>query len=115
MKLSVDHFLGRHWLACLLLALHTVLIAAVGWVQLDNGWDDMNPTFLLLLGFQSIDAPIHWLLRPLIDVGQLPGTYLAATMVLGGLFWFALGSLLSFVGRGLRHLLGRSRQVTDVV
>ena len=102
--MSIDRFVSRHWFALLLAALHTILVGAWAWIELDNAWNDMNPTMLVMMALYVVDYPIHLLLRPFIDNVEQTGTYLAATLVLGGAFWFTVGTLISYACRALRHM-----------
>jgi hypothetical protein len=46
-----------------------------------------------------VDYPFHLLLRPLIDGSEYVGTYLVAILVLGGVFWFIVGSIVTYIIR----------------
>ena len=37
--MSIDSFVSRNWFACLLVALHTLLVGAYGWIELDGAFD----------------------------------------------------------------------------
>lgn len=102
--MSFDRFIGRHWFACLLVALHTLLVGIYAWIELDKAWNDMNPTMLVMMSLYVIDYPIHQLLRPLINGTESTGTYLVVLAILGGAFWFAVGTAVTYVSRGARHL-----------
>ena len=89
--------------------MHALLVRAWAWIELDNAWNDMNPTMLVTMALYVVDYPIHWVLRLLIDNVQRTGTYLTATLVLGTLFWFAVGELLTLACRGIRRISVRRR------
>src|SRR5262245_19820245 len=105
MFMNIDRFIRRHWFACLLVALHTLLVGAYAWIELDDAWNDMNSTMLVMVAMAKIDYPIHLLLQPLINNQQSTGTYLAALLVLGGAFWFAVGTIVSYVSRQVTQTL----------
>ena len=113
--MNVDNLVRRNWFAFLLVALHTLLIVAWAWIQLDNTWNDMNPTMLVMAALHLFDFPIHVVLHPFIDNAQQTGTYLAALLVLGGAFWFAIGWLVSHAFRRVCQFVGRNRAVTHGV
>jgi hypothetical protein len=106
--MSIDLLVSRHWFACLLVVLHTLLVGVYAWIELDDAWNDMNPTMLVMLAIATIDYPIHLVLQPLINNQQSIGTYLAATLVLGGAFWFAMGTIVTYVCRQMKHTFIRS-------
>jgi hypothetical protein len=97
--MSIDRFIRRHPLACVLVALHTLLVGAYVWIELNHAWNDMNPTMLVMAGLHLADFPIHLLLHPLFDGVEQTGSYLAALLVIGGAYWFAMGSLIEFAWR----------------
>ncbi len=106
--MNIDRFVSRNWFALLLVALHMLLLVGAAWITLDNAWNDMHPTFLLLIAFQTVDAPILWVLTPVVDAVKTPGTLLAATFVLGTPFWFAVGTFVTYACRALHQLkIGR--------
>jgi hypothetical protein len=107
--MSIDSFVRRHWFALLLLALHSLLVGAWAWIELDNAWNDMNPTMLVMAAFHIVDYPIHALLQPLIPVAEHTGTYLAAALVLGGAVWFAVGWLMGYAVRESRRFFTSRR------
>lgn len=102
--MSVDRFAKRYWLALLLVALHTLLVGLWAWIELDHAWNDMNATMLVQMAFYVADWPIHWVLRPWIDSVARTGTYLAATLALGTVFWFAVGVAATVSCRAAWHL-----------
>lgn len=102
--MSIDSLVKRHWFACLLVALHTLLVSAYAWIELDHAWNDMNPTMLVMLAMAKIDYPIHLVLQPFINNQQSIGNYLVATPVLGGAFWFAVGSIVTYGCRQLKNV-----------
>lgn len=102
--MSINRFAKRYWLALLLVGLHTLLIGLWAWIELDDAWNDMNPTMLVQVAFYVADWPIHWVLHPWIDSVARTGTYLAATLALGTLFWFAVGVVLTAGCRALWRL-----------
>jgi hypothetical protein len=102
--MSIDQFLNRHRFACFLVALHTLLVGAWAWIELNDAWNDMNPTMLVWVAFRVFDYPIHVILHPLIDNVGHTGNYLAATLVLGGAYWFAIGTFAAQVSRWVRRL-----------
>ena len=111
--MSKDRFVSRHWFALSLVALHTLLIAAYAWIELDDAWNDMNPTMLVMAGLHVVDYPIHMLLQPLFQGGDNLGSYLTTLFVLGGAYWFAIGTMLTHVLRTARKLLiGNERRMT---
>lgn len=102
--MSIERFLSRHRFACFLVALHTLLVGAWAWIELNNAWNDTKPTMLVWVAFRMFDYPIHLILHPFIDNVAQTGTYLVATLVLGGAFWFAIGTLASHVFRWVGRL-----------
>jgi hypothetical protein len=102
--MSIDRFASRYWFGLLLVALHTLLVGAWTWIELDDAWNDMNPTMLVMAALHIVDYPIHLVLRPFIDNVEQTGTYLAATIVLGGMFWFVVGTLVAYACRALRQI-----------
>jgi hypothetical protein len=101
--LSFDRFASRHWLALLLVCLHTLLVVAYAWIELDHAWNDMNASMLVMAGLHIVDYPIHMLLQPLFRGGDNTGSYLATLLVVGGAYWFALGTVTSY---GIRTIRG---------
>ena len=93
--MSVDRFIARNRMACALFALHTLLIGAYAWIELNHAWNDMNPTMLVMAAFHIFDYPVHLALQPFFAGGQQLGSYLVATLIVGGAFWFAIGWCLS--------------------
>lgn len=94
--MSIDRFIGRHRLASLLVALHTLMVGAFVWIELNHAWNDMNPTMLVMAALHVFDYPVNAVLQPLINSAENLGTYLAALLVLGGVFWFIVGTLITF-------------------
>jgi uncharacterized membrane protein len=111
--MNINQFAARNWFAWLLVALHSLLVGAYAWIELDNAWNDMNPTMLVMVGLHVIDYPIHVILQPLIDNVEQTGTYLAATLALGGTFWFGVGSIITFAARMLHHIMLGYRPATN--
>ena len=99
--MSLNRFLGKNWLACLLVSLHSLLIVLWAWIELDNAWNDMNPTMIVMAALYVIDYPINQLLTYLVSPTTQTGTYLAALLLFGGVFWFAVGSFFAAIGRRL--------------
>jgi hypothetical protein len=97
--MSLDRFVARNWFACTLVLLHTLLIAAWAWIELDDAWNDMNPTMLVMAALHVADYPIHQLLRLIFSPATGTGTVLAATLAFGGLFWFGVGLVAAAVIR----------------
>ena len=93
--MSVDRFIAHNRIACTFVAIHTLLIGAYACIELNHAWNDMNPTMLVMAAFHIVDYPIHVVLRPFFAGGQQLGSYLVATLILGGAFWFAIGWCLS--------------------
>jgi hypothetical protein len=60
-----------------------------------------------------VDYPIHALLNRLIDSAERTGTYLAVLVVIGGAFWFLVGTLVAHTGRSLRQIFIAGRPATD--
>jgi hypothetical protein len=113
--MSIDRFFRRHPLACILVALHTLLVGAYAWIELNHAWNDMDPTMLVMAGLHLADYPIHLLLQPLFDRVDQTGSYLAALLVVGGAYWFAIGAIIEFAGRRLLRLLLGRRSARTVV
>jgi hypothetical protein len=111
--MSTDRFISRHWFACLLVALHTLLVGIYAWIELDHAWNDMNPTMLVMMSLHVVDYPVHQVLRHLISIQESPGTYLAVLLVAGGAFWFALGTGVTYACRSARHLLFGGHPATN--
>lgn len=101
--MSIERFLNHHWFACFLVALHTLLVGTWVWIELNDAWNDMNPTMLVWFAFRVFDYPVHLILHPFIDNVAQTGTYLAATLVIGGAFWFAIGTLAAHACRWVRR------------
>jgi hypothetical protein len=102
--MTTEKFFRRHWFATLLVLLHALLVLTWAWIELDGAWNDMNPTMLVWSAFLVIDYPIHLILAPYIDNVHRTGTYLAADLALGSLYWFAIGSVLAYACRALHRL-----------
>jgi len=99
--MSIDRFLRRNVIGCIFAGIHTLLVLAYAWIELNHAWNDMNPTMLVMAALHLADYPIHVLLAPIIDNTNQLGTYLAVLAVVGGGFWFAIGT---FVGQLFRML-----------
>ena len=113
--MSIDNFIHRNRLACLLMALHTLLVGAYAWIELNHAWNDMNPTMLVMAAMHVVDYPIHLVLSPFFGAGQQVGSYLFATLILGGIFWFAIGWCLSHAYRTVRQLVVRQQPMANGV
>jgi hypothetical protein len=111
--MGINNFIRRNLFASLLLALHTVLIGAYAWIELDHAWNDMNPTMLVMAATRVFDYPIHLVLHAFVDLGQHTGTYLASLLVLGGAFWFACGWLVSHAFRAVWQWVVLSQPVRN--
>src|SRR6188768_1876500 len=111
--MTSNRFLSNHWFALSLVALHTSLVGAYAWIELDHAWNDMNATMLVMAGLHIVDYPIHALLQPLFHGTERIGTYLAALTISGGAFWFIVGALLTKAGRVSMHLLARRRPAVN--
>jgi uncharacterized membrane protein len=111
----IDRFIRRNWFACLLVTLHTLLVGAYAWIELNDAWNDMNPTLLVMMALYVVDYPIHLALRPLINNAESIGTYLAALFMLGGAFWFIVGTLVTYACRAVRQLFIGGRPATNGV
>jgi hypothetical protein len=109
--MSLDRFVARNWFACTLVVLHTLLVALYAWIELDDAWNDMNPTMLVMAALHVVDYPIHQLLRLVISPATGVGTFLAATLVLGGLFWSGVGLVAAAVTRWIARMF-TSRRVS---
>jgi len=103
--MSLDQFVSRHRFALALVVLHTLLVGAYAWIELDDAWNDMNPTMLVMAALHVVDYPIHLVLHPVSNNVEHTGTYLAALLVLGGAFWFVLGMLVTYACRAARQLM----------
>lgn len=103
--MSIDQFAGRHRFALALVVLHTLLVGIYAWIELDDAWNDMNPTMLVMAALYIVDYPIHVVLRPLINNFEHTGTYLALLLVLGGAFWFVVGMFVTYACRVARQLM----------
>ena len=97
--MRIERFLQTHWFALMLVGLHALLIGAWAWIELDNAWNDRNPTMLVMAALHLLDYPVHALLKPWIDSVERTGTFLAALFVLGSLYWFIIGSLIALAFR----------------
>jgi hypothetical protein len=104
--MSIDRFVSRNWFAVTLLVSHTLLIAAAAVIEINDAWNDMNPTFLVMLGIYYIDIPLRFVLEPLINTADGPANYLAALMVLGGAFWFVVGTAVTYIVRAAKRAVG---------
>lgn len=113
--MNIDRFVHRHWFALTLVAVHTLLIGAYAWIELDHAWNDMNPTMLVMAALHVADYPLLQLLQPIFHNVDRPGTFLAVLLVLGGAYWFALGMLVTCACRGVRNLFISSRPVANGV
>ncbi len=113
--MSIDRFVRRNWFACLLVVLHTLMIVGLGWAHLDGAAHDMSPAFLLILAVRYIDAPVLWLLNAWFQNSERVGTNLAVVFLLGGAFWFVVGTLVTYTCRGVRHLFVGGRQAANGV
>lgn len=111
--MNLDRFVRRNWLACMLVVLHTLLVAAWAWIELDNAWNDMNPTMLVMAALHVADYPVHQLLRLVLSPSTGTGTILAATLVLGGLFWFGIGLVAAAIVRWIGRTFA-SRQLSKI-
>lgn len=111
--MSIDQFVGRHRFALALVALHSLLVGAYAWIELDGAWNDMNPTMLVMAALHVVDYPIHLVLHPLINNVEDTGTYLAALLVLGGAFWFVVGLLVTYACRAARQLMFGGRPAAN--
>jgi hypothetical protein len=103
--MSIGGFVSRNWFACLLVALHTLLVGAFAWIELNDAWNDMDATALVMAGLYTVDYPIHLVLPPLIDSSQNTGIYLAVLLVLGGAFWFLVGAAVTYLFRAAKDAL----------
>ena len=65
--MSIDKFIRRHSLACLLAAIHTLLIGAYAWIELNHAWNDQNPTMLVMAALHVGDYPVEAVLHPISD------------------------------------------------
>lgn len=107
--MSIDRFISRYWFALTLTGLHTLLVAAWAWIELNDAWNDMNPTMLVMAALHVVDYPIHLVLAPLVNLAQNTGNYLASLLLVGGAFWFVVGSLISFAVRASLHYFASTR------
>jgi hypothetical protein len=111
--MSIDAFVRRNLFPLLLLTLHTVLVGAYAWIELDHAWNDMNPTMLVMAALHVFDYPIHLVLHEFVNMGQQIGTYLATLLVLGGAFWFSVGWLISRACRAILHMASSRQPITN--
>jgi hypothetical protein len=107
--MSIDQFVCRHSLACLFVAIHTLLIGAYAWIELNHAWNDQNPTMLVMAALHVGDYPVAAVLHPIFDGTERLGTYLAALLVIGGAYWFCIGTIMTYAWRGIRWLLNPRR------
>jgi hypothetical protein len=101
--MNINRFITQNWFALSLVSLHTLLVGAWAWIELDGAWNDMNPTMFVMAALYIVDYPIHFVLHPLINQFENTGTYLVATLVAGGTFWYAVGWLFTLFARALRR------------
>ncbi len=100
--MSIDNFIKRHWFALSLVSLHTLLVIAFAWIELDNAWNDMNPTMLVMAALHVGDYPVLHLLDALGFTVEQMGTYLVMLSITGGLFWFGIGLAIESICRAAR-------------
>lgn len=84
-------------LPIVLLVLHTLLIEAYSLIELEDAWNDMNPTMLVAVAVSIVDRPLIALLGRFVDFQEHPGVFLMALKLLGGLLWFSVGLFLTAV------------------
>ena len=113
--MSIDQFIRRHSLACLLVGIHTLLIGAYAWIELNHAWNDQNPTMLVMAALHVGDYPVAALLHPIFDGTERLGTYLATLLVVGGAYWFGIGTIMTYAWRGIRRLSNRRRAYSAAI
>ena len=113
--MSIDQFIRRHSLACLLAAIHTLLIGAYAWIELNHAWNDQNPTMLVMAALHVGDYPVAALLHPIFDGTERLGTYLATLLIVGGAYWFSIGTVITYAWRGIRRLSNRRRAYSAAI
>jgi hypothetical protein len=89
--MSIDRFISRHPFACTLVIIHSLLVGAFACIELNNAWNDENPTMLVMAALHVGDYPVAAVLHPIFDGADRLGTYLATLLVVGGAYWFAIG------------------------
>jgi hypothetical protein len=113
--MSMDRFIRRHWFACVLVAIHTSLIGAFAWIELNHAWNDQNPTMLVMAALHIADYPIAAALHPLLDGSERLGNYLVTLLIVGGAYWFAIGSLATYAWRGVGRVSVKRRSLPNSV
>ncbi|MFO0789361.1 MAG: hypothetical protein U0805_07885 [Pirellulales bacterium] len=103
--MSIDRFISHNRFAVVLVAAHSMLVAAYAWIELNHAWNDMNPTMLVMAGLHLADYPLHVPLSLAINA-QSVGTYLASLLVVGGVYWFAIGTTITWIWRYARRWFG---------
>ena len=110
--MSIDRFVSRHWFALSLVGVHTLLIGAFAWIELDHAWNDMNPTMLVMAALHVGDYPVLHLLDAVGFTNEHMGTYLTVLALVGGMFWFGIGLTIEAVFRVARGTYERTKLAT---
>ncbi len=113
--MSIDRLISRNPLACALVLVHTLLWGACVWIELDDAWNDMNPTMAVGMAMYAMDVPIHWLPRSGFEIKEINGIYAATVLFLGTAMWFTIGMLITLAFRGLRRISIRKIPLTNGV
>lgn len=87
--LQVETAMNRFTISFILLAIHSLAVLAAAFVE--PNWDDMSPSFALLMGLYWADYPIHWA----FGMPNLSGGYVFVLLLLGGAMWFVAGFVIS--------------------
>ena len=116
MSQTHTHTQSSRWkfyiLPVVLLVGHTLLVEIATWIELNDAWNDMNPTMLVAMSLYAIDYPVIKFLEQFVDRQHEAGTFLYGLKVLGGLFWFAIGMGLSAAGLAIGKLAALPRADT---
>ena len=76
-----------------LLGIHSCLVILVAFA--DPNWNDMSPSFALLMALYFADYPIH----AALGMPEVSGRYLMLLLFAGGAMWFATGFAVSAIVR----------------
>ncbi len=103
----------RFYLPLSLVAVHALLVALLAFIVFGPGYDDRNPTYLVVLTIRFLDYPVFALLD-LIDrrmfqmtANVFPLSRVALVALVGSLYWFVFGCVLQWVIRRLRDFVDK--------
>ncbi|MEM9352000.1 MAG: hypothetical protein AAGA92_03225 [Planctomycetota bacterium] len=95
-------FFSRYKLAFWLAGVHTFLVFVLAAVMNTPLTHDQSPLMLLPVGLWIADYPVHSLLGDWMTPSGSP-EYVFRVMVVGGLYWFAIGAVLRSLAVMVRH------------